>query len=694
MFLSNTSQYQRALKRFIYGALKTLVLITALWVFVQLIFYLYPLAFRMASNADSLVMLDFARDLLLGHSISHWNLPRVPYLFPDTVIALGVMVFGWFNTTSFYLIAMINYAIIIGIATITLRQAKGLENLTIWNTAWLLSLSLLTIGLVLPSSFTTLYWQVFASGAHFLSAAVVLAMMQLSTYWQTRSEQRCWVALLLLLAIAEGVSNSMAALLLLIWCGAQWFERLYTHRRLRADLIAVFFGALIGTALSTLIPRQSLVDSFFAIDKFISAIHAFMLWLIGDPAHFGLVILLLVLLFLYPYLLIAGSKEYSQGLRTFFCSPVLFPSLGVMAATPLFFQEPGSVRYMAFPALITLVSLSLLYIRLWQRAGRHRWRLMISMVAAFMVIASWQLQHARIGPVIPKLSGKDLGGLATGAQTDLAIACLEKAKSQLTLGDGLATYWNARPTRFASQFEHYFAQINPWRPRSGYMVWGNNAIDFVYRESSTKTPRQYNFVLATHDELSNRLWGSLPSQAAVITECPAHQILYFDDPSILWNFLFPLRVPFGFENEHPDQDASPIPRLQTRIFPADDFFSEVGKRSGASLVATGQAGVLAYGPYIPLLPGQYRLIARGQLHQAHAGNGLIDVCTQFGKKVIASKTFALTGSQTIKTAPISESVIAYLDFTLTTTTNDMEFRLSIPQGTHGTLIQFELQRLQ
>jgi hypothetical protein len=71
-----------------------LALSAFLYALVSLVFYVFPMVFRMASNADSLVMLDFAHDLLLGQSIAHWNLPRVPYLFPDAMIGMVVMAIG------------------------------------------------------------------------------------------------------------------------------------------------------------------------------------------------------------------------------------------------------------------------------------------------------------------------------------------------------------------------------------------------------------------------------------------------------------------------------------------------------------------------------------------------------------------------------------------------------------------------
>jgi len=102
-----------------------------------------------------------------------------------------------------------------------------------------------------------------------------------------------------------------------------------------------------------------------------------------------------------------------------------------------------------------------------------------------------------------------------------------------------------------------------------------------------------------------------------------------------------------------------------------------------------------------LPPGEYRLIARGQLQQARSENALIDVSTQFGKKLIANKVFTLPAQGQLipsKSAspalPTNQAVITQMDFTLPTTTDDVEFRLQVPKDTYGVFIQFELQRLQ
>ena len=71
------------------------------------------------------------------------------------------------------------------------------------------------------------------------------------------------------------------------------------------------------------------------------------------------------------------------------------------------------------------------------------------------------------------------------------------------------------------------------------------------------------------------------------------------------------------------------------------------------------------------------------------------------KKLIANKVFILpaqgqsTPSKSASPASlINQAVITQMDFTLPTTTDDVEFRLQVPKDTHGVFIQFELQRLQ
>lgn len=681
--------------------LEWLGLLVLLCCLVSIVFYFFPLVFRMASNADSLVMLEFARDILIGQSLSHWNMPRAPYLFPDALIGMGVMGLGWSNQYSFTLIAVLHCLLLVLMSTIVLRTAKGLQQISVLQVGFLISLAILTVAIFFPVILFNLYWQLFASGAHFLMALVVMAALHLCARWRDTGQTKTAILVLVfLLCLAEGVSDSLAAFLLYIWIGSQLLWRFTQGLRPRADLVAVASGITLGTVLSFFIPRQSLLESFFSFDKFISAVLSFTEWLISSPANLIYMLVLLALICAYPFL-IKGTwpKKMADGLDVL-KSDIFLPCLGVMCATPIFFQEVGSIRYLAFPGLISLISLALIYLRLARRLRAKPAYLRVLVLGGIAItviaVAGWQWNRGQLGPQMRDSGGKDMIGLAVGSRTDLALACLQQAKARLDLRDGVATYWNARPTRFASHFETYLAQINPWRPRSGYMMWGNNGIDLVYSDSAKKIPRHYNYVLATQHELSSRLWGSLPSQASQQIECPMHTIFYYESPDILWDYLFPLEVPFGFAA---DKRGAALGQRAidgaTRRFPADDFFTLVGKRADNAIMATGSSGVLAYGPYIPLLPGQYRLRAIGHLTAPAGSEAIMDVSHQFGKAILKSHAFTLVPANATRSPDHSAgvtTVIAELNFTIKQTTDDVEFRLQVPAHTQGLFTAFELQR--
>ena len=71
------------------------------------VFHFFPPVWRMANNADSLILLDIANDIWSGKSLYGWNFPRVLYIFPDLLIALIVMAPGWYQDATLLTIATI-----------------------------------------------------------------------------------------------------------------------------------------------------------------------------------------------------------------------------------------------------------------------------------------------------------------------------------------------------------------------------------------------------------------------------------------------------------------------------------------------------------------------------------------------------------------------------------------------------------
>lgn len=721
---------------------------------VQVVFAVFPLVFSMASNADSLVLFDFARDLIQGKALALWNLPRAPYIFPDTVLATALISLGWYGSYSIITIACINYLLMIAVVHVVLKHSAPYQSIRIWQTSIVVSSALLLISLAFPFAMVNIYWQLFASGAHFLTALVVLCILMLLGRWQRAPSLGLWLSILSL-SLLEALSDSMAALLLFAWIGQQVISRLFlsnarnrvgTLLRNSLDLLTVLFAMVVGTLLGALLPRQSLLESFFSLDKFITAAQLFTRWTIEAPSHLIFIVLVIMGTAIYPLLSLtpqpksrshSNSSNLNSNLNTsfdstpknssvfilWFTSPVVLPSLALVVSTPLFYQELGSLRYLAFPALLLLICTSAMLIQLLQLVRRAT-----SSVAALIVVLSIALVATLVycdiqGGLIGKqqvTNGRDAVGLAVGADASGALACIAKAKESYPLSDGVATYWNARPIRFASKFEFYLAQINPWRPRAGYFLWGNNGADFVYRDAKTIpqqsinasaqntqnttnniATRSYNFVLATHAEEQSRLWGSLPMQATNTLQCKNHTLFYFENPSVLWQYLFPLGLPVpaveGLRTnlttvQVPSSSMTPATSAASVTYWSDDLFTQVGVRSPGAISTNGQSGFLSYGPYLSLPAGRYRLQVLGHLSLSAktAGDafsnqtnlGVLDVSSQFGARIIAS-------------TPIQESAnnIAQLDFELARDTHDVEFRVQVPKEVQGQVTGYRLERI-
>jgi len=708
---------------------------------VPIVFEIFPLVQGMASNADSLVLFDLAHDVLSGKVLRYWNLPRAPYLFPDTVIALWVMSVGWYGKYSIWAVATINYLLLILVVHQCCKRTALFKRASLIQIELSLSVALILIGLCFPFAMVNIYWQLFASGAHFVTVIMVLAILLLLQSWHERPR----TALLLLifaLVFLEALSDSMATLLLIIWVANQSLWRYVmpksfaipagdlVRNKVGMDLWLTVLAMVLGTLLGAQLPRQSLLESFFSFDKFIGAATLFVQWAIAAPMHILFLLFMVLGSWIYPRVFeLDGPSDrdtfsvkedannhcnpHRNRLICCLRSSTLWPSLGIMVITPLFYQELGSLRYLAFPALLFWMVVAALLMRLFQAIRHARFAaqlaIAIGSLSFFGAVAYWDFRLNLIGGSHVN-SGRGDIGLSVGADAISSLACIAQAAKQYPLEDGVATYWNARPTRFASHFQYYLAQINPWRPREGYFLWGNNGVDFVYRNAqratftsmskkesvqnfdvsaseiqSKNSVRRYNFVLATKSELNERLWGSLALQATQTVDCENHSIFYFKDPAVLWQYLFPL----GLIGDLASLGNLDIDKANIRTYLGDDLFTQTGAREGSAIVTNGQLGFLVYGPYVSLPPGHYRLMVMGQLNQlklpSPANIGLIDVSTNFGKKIIASKPLYATAKFNQK--------ITQIEFTLERNTPDIEFRIQLNSETTGRVEAYHLESM-
>jgi glycosyltransferase involved in cell wall biosynthesis len=109
--------------------------------------------------------------------------------------------------------------------------------------------------------------------------------------------------------------------------------------------------------------------------------------------------------------------------------------------------------------------------------------------------------------------------------------------------------------------------------------------------------------------------------------------------------------------------------------------SQVGRISGRSLLSTGVAGYLVFGPYLNLPAGRYCLVVIGKLSLPIASKAHLDVCAAGGAEVFTRFDFA--GS--------AESRIADVEFSLEIPCRDLEIRVSVDKYAHIRIDQIEVR---
>jgi len=268
--------------------------------------------------------------------------------------------------------------------------------------------------------------------------------------------------------------------------------------------------------------------------------------------------------------------------------------------------------------------------------------------------------------------------------------CIKKGALQYPLEDGIASYWNARPIKFYSNFEYYLAQVRPWNPSEGYFFWGNNWISFLYKDASIKQPRKYNYILATNSEVSSGIWGDIINFSKNKVSCEGNTLFYFDDSSLLWNFLFKGGAPSEFK-ELGGENSIGLSCLFDGVpcfFRVGEakLFSQIGAFDGDIIKSSGKSGYLVYGPYIQLDAGKYRLIAKGYLIGPRKDLGIIDIAAEGGKRILTSKLIISDENEL--------DTIAFLDFQIYQPSNNVEFRIKVNDQTTGSFLSYELMSLK
>jgi hypothetical protein len=658
---------------FLHNFLKFLIVYLIGLIVTFVAFNLYPNIYANATNADSLTLFDFSHDVLNLNNISNWNLPRAPFLFPDGLVALFSSLTGLSSTSKIILVGSVNVFLLFTISYLIIKSAGDLKKISIFNCIAVISFSFIFIVSIFPISLGNIFWQIFGSGTHFgvtiFSLLIIFLLQDSHLIAIKNSKLRLFFIGIIIIAISA--SNSMALAILFLWVFSTMLNYKNFENPVIVRILLVFITCITGLLLSQSIPKQPMAG-FFTIDKFINSISQFLNFLFNNPSTFFFIIFLLVTNIIFPFLLRNKSiKELSfeDILDKYFA--YLIPSLGIIFISPLFYEGPGSLRYLIFPSYISMISISLIYIRVISIGGFRFDNINFIFTVTLLITISIFLKD-----FIKKIPAENFNSFSS-------YSCVINASKQLDIKDGIATYWNVRPIRFLSEFKLYLAQVQPWDPKGGFFFWGNNLNDFVYKDYKKDILRNYNYIYASNDEINSKSWGSILSKSENIYECANGKIYFYNDASILFKFLFPNGPP----NQLPISDtfSKLIPAFNDRIFDAFDLNTQVGVKEKSSIVSNGVPGYLVFGPYITLSPGRYKLIAKGSLIGENSVIGKIDVVTNLGKDVISQKDIKSTFSSD------STDIVA-LEFSLLKPESNIEFRININGNTVGNFYGYILKK--
>lgn len=684
--------------------------------FSSAVFFLFPPVWNAVNNADSLVLFEIANDWWLGKSLYGWNFPRVPYVFPDLLIAFVLMSPQWLNEITLVTVAAINFSLLSLVSHRLIQSVCYAKPPSVLATAVLLALSLGIVAAGFPFAMSHIYWQIFSSGAHYLSVIVVayIYILTPANRLSSLSTARCFWILLLVFLVT--LSNLMAGFLL----GALFFSRwaggvlaaLTSSVRLhllRPFEVMVLLSIVAGAWAGGQIPKQSISDSFFARNLYLISLDNYSQWLTSSWLNVLFLIVLICLSLCWTLMsssnlrasLMESPKHYANWLM-FICNPFLLPVIGIFIATPFLFGEIANLRYYAFPSLLALLALSsiLWKVHQWIQNKKGLWISHALSCGLGFLLISICLTNTDTTFAAAELPMHKIG-LSQGIKANQAVACVNTAMQQHKLLDGLSSYWLARPVRFASQFKYYLAETNP---HGEYFLWGNNGMDLLYSNPERTQYRQYNYLLATNTELSKNHWGTVLGKASHRIDCDQHTLFVYADTSTLTQFLFPWGMPQsisgkGEVKEKPyssgGQDAALGYDAAVVTFLAEDLKTITGKRARSLLLAENKEGYLVHGPYIRLPPGRYTLTAYGDLASDGKQVAVLDVVSNTGTSVITKTQILLPAPRQIKQVPQPQpTAFAQLEFTLDKPENQVEFRLYVPSTAAGFFERYVLMRQQ
>lgn len=636
----------------------------------------HPQVYYLASSADGLALIDLTKDLLSGISFSAWNLPRAPSFFPDQLITLIALLVSKHIPTIILIISTIHYCLLCIIFWLILSADPKIHKVNLFGVSLVLTGFLIAILTLLPDSLETIFYQLFTIGTHLGSALLSLFLIFFLSSKNIKGQSFSANILILILAILGSASNSMFTLLLLIWLAKEIIRfsisRAIIHACKVQNLILVL-GLAIGVLINLTLPRQSLKESFLTTPLWAGRASQFADHLISTPSALALFILLITSAIICPFWEKQKPfilKHYRVNLKILIANDFALPSLGLIIITPLLYQEWNSLRYLIFPTLFLLLCICKKWFTHLNGDSDKNYLFLKSLIYILIATLGCLFFFSKQEPKENQLVIDD------------GLRCIQNANKEIALEDGVASYWQARPIRFASNFEYFLAQVKPDFPQMGFFYWGSNGMQFVYSDKQQTRLRNYNYILATQTEIKQDKWGSILSQANRTFSCDKTAVFYFTDPALVWNFLFtknqvfmPYLLPGLWAKQTEFLERSP------QIFLATNLPTEVGNRQVNRIYTKNQSGYIVYGPYINLDSGNYRLTMSGSIP-----SGILEITAQNGGILLLKQAIASLGNDSAETGMLKS-----IDFSLKSPQTRIEFRILISDQEDGYFDYFSLE---
>lgn len=132
--------------------------------------------------------------------------------------------------------------------------------------------------------------------------------------------------------------------------------------------------------------------------------------------------------------------------------------------------------------------------------------------------------------------------------------------------------------------------------------------------------------------------------------------------------------------------AAPVDNLVKNVV-ADgvQFQPEAAKVDGNALVSTGVPGFVMYGPYVPFVPGAYRVTVKGSIPELQNGAQVhFDVVSNTGKTI--------HGEHVVTTIIPTSGNIAEFDVTIPEGVTDLELRAKVTDGADVRIESYQIMK--